>query len=105
VVIAEQGRAIEELAKANAGLVERIRALERVLGRNSANSSMPPSSDDLPGRRKPAGRAAGNSGRKRGTQKGAPGSSLPWVAVPDKQVAHRPVGTVHAGRISAPPQM
>lgn len=96
-MIAEQGRAIEELARANAGLIERITALERVLGRNSGNSSMPPSSDDLPGRKKPAARATRDSGRKRGKQKGAAGSSLPWVAEPDEQVAHRPGGDCACG--------
>jgi hypothetical protein len=32
----------------------RIAALEKALSRNSGNSSMPPSTDDLPGRGKPA---------------------------------------------------
>jgi len=53
VVLAAQARAVEELTAANARLVERVMALERIVGRNSGNSSMPPSSDDLPGRRKP----------------------------------------------------
>ncbi len=82
MLIAQQAIAIEELTKANARLVERVAVLERVLGRNSGNSSMPPSSDDLPGRKKPAARAARGSGRTQGKQKGAAGSSLPWVAEP-----------------------
>jgi len=32
-------------------LTEQVARLERLLSRNSGNSSMPPSSDDLPGRK------------------------------------------------------
>ena len=52
-MIAEQARAIEELTAANARLVERVARLERMVSRNSGNSSMPPSSDELPGKTKP----------------------------------------------------
>jgi transposase len=97
VVIAVQARAIEELTAANARLVERVTALERNAGRNSGNSSMPPSTDDLPGRTKPPPRQARGSGGKRGKQRGAPGSSLPWVAAPDEHVAHRPDGDCACG--------
>ena len=34
-------------------LEERVARLERLISRNSGNSSMPPSSDDLPGRKPP----------------------------------------------------
>jgi transposase len=97
MVIAAQAKAIEELTAANARLVERVAALERLVGRNSGNSSMPPSSDDLPGRSKPQPRPVKASGRKRGKQPGAAGSSLPWVAVPDEHVAHRPHGDCGCG--------
>jgi hypothetical protein len=97
VVIAAQAGAIEELTAANARLVERVTALERNAGRNSGNSSMPPSADDLPGRKKPSRRQAKGSGRERGKQRGAPGSSLPWVASPDEHVAHRPGGDCSCG--------
>jgi transposase len=97
VLIAAQAKAIEELTSANARLVERVAVLERMVGRNSGNSSMPPSSDDLPGRSKPQPRPVKVSGRKRGKQPGAPGSSLSWVAVPDKHVAHRPHGECGCG--------
>ncbi|MGH3886053.1 MAG: IS66 family transposase [Pseudonocardiaceae bacterium] len=96
-MIAGQARAIEELTAANARLVERVTALERNAGRDSGNSSMPPSTDDLPGRRKPSPRQVRGSGRRRGKQQGAPGSSLPWVAVPDEYVAHRPEGECSCG--------
>lgn len=71
VVIAAQAKAIEELTAANVRLVERVAALERIVGRNSGNSSMPPSSDDLPGRSKPQPRPVNAPGRKRGKQHGA----------------------------------
>jgi hypothetical protein len=79
-VIAVQARLIEALAAENtrlagqvAGLAARVERLERLASRNSGNSSMPPSADDLPGRtpprRKPpaggkreAGQAAGRAG-------------------------------------------
>jgi len=36
-----------------AELAERITRLERLISRNSGNSSMPPSTDDLPGKKPP----------------------------------------------------
>jgi transposase len=96
-LIAEQAGMIEELRAANAQLAERVAALERAVGRNSGNSSMPPSTDDLPGRTKPARRRAKGSGRSRGKQPGAPGSTLAWVRDPDERVAHRPQGTCGCG--------
>lgn len=65
-VIAELGRAVEELRAEAAGL-------RRRLGRNSRNSSMPPSADDVPGRQPPRReRRSGGPGRKRGKQPGTP---------------------------------
>jgi transposase len=73
-----------------------------LLSRNSQNSSMPPSTDDLPGRMgksKPA--AGGRSGGKkpgRGKQPGAPGSYLPWLDEADVQVVdQRPHGVCGCG--------
>jgi transposase len=88
---------VVQLREANAALEERVRRLERQAGRNSGNSSMPPSSDDLPGRTKPAPKRAKSSGRKRGKQKGAKGNALPWVAEPDERVPHRPHGCCGCG--------
>jgi transposase len=96
MVIAAQARALEELSAANARLVERVAAWERIAGRNSGNSSMPPS-DDLLGKSKPQPRPVKGSGRKRGKQPGAAGSSLPWAAFPDEYVAHRPQGGCGCG--------
>jgi len=84
-----------------AELRERIARLERALSRNSGNSSMPPSGDDLPGRKPPrkqrraAERQAGKQ-RKRGKQPGAPGSAMSW-AEPDDTRDHFPAGTCECG--------
>ena len=40
-----------------AELRERVARLERLVSRNSGNSSMPPSTDDLPGKKPPERRA------------------------------------------------
>lgn len=74
---------------------KRIAQLERALGRNSGNSSMPPSSDDLPGRKAPARRSG--SGGKRGKRPGAPGSGLAWTADPDRVLPHYPAGSCGCG--------
>jgi transposase len=86
-----------QLRGANAALEERVRRLERLVSRNSGNSSMPPSSDDLPGRTKPAVKRAKGSERARGKQGGAQGSAMPWVLTPDEWVAHRPEGRCGCG--------
>jgi len=86
-----------QLREANAVLEARVRGLERLVSRNSGNSSMPPSGDDLPGRTKPAPKRAKSSGRKRGKQPGAQGTAMGWVSAPDEWVAHRPVGSCGCG--------
>jgi transposase len=90
---------VRELESVVAAQEQRIAELERRLGRNSGNSSMPPSADDLPGRTPPADRPAGGGGgtRMRGKQPGAPGAHLPWRADPDQTVAHFPVGRCGCG--------
>jgi transposase len=57
------------------------------------------STDDLPGRKKPARKAkpaAGGSKRRRGKQPGAAGTHLPWVDDADV-LDHRPVGACECG--------
>lgn len=93
----EQAGVIVELREANAALEERVRRLERLVSGNSGNSSMPPSSDDLPGRTKPMPKPAKNSGRKRGKQPGAQGNAMPWVSIPDEWVPFRPHGRCGCG--------
>lgn len=88
---------VKRLLEANAALEERVRQLGRQAGRNSGNSSLPPSSDDLPGRVKPVPKRAKSTGRTRGKQKGAKGNAMPWVSVPDECVPHRPHGRCGCG--------
>jgi transposase len=88
---------VQQLRESNVALEERVRQLERQASRNSGNSSMPPSSDDLPGRTKPTPKRVKNSGRKRGKQQGAQGTAMPWVSIPDEWVPHRPRGRCECG--------
>jgi transposase len=99
-VIAELRVANARLVTANAALEARVAELERRLGKNSSNSSKPPSSDGL-GRpawaeRRVAERAAGR--RKPGKQPGAPGAYLAQVAKPDGVVEHVPQRCGGCGR-------
>jgi hypothetical protein len=81
-----------------AELRERVARLERLLSRDRGNSSLPPSSDDLPGRGLPRKqrRAAERAARKRGKQPGAPGAAMSW-AEPDQVIDHRPAGACECG--------
>jgi transposase len=84
----------------NAELARRVARLERMISRNSGNSSMPPSSDDvLPGRGRPEGRRCAGAGtrRSRGKQPGAECRWRGWVADPDETVCHRPAGRCACG--------
>lgn len=92
--LVEANTALEERARQ---LEERVRQLQRQVSRNSGNSSMPPSTDDLPGRVKPGSKRTKSTGGKRGKQKGAQGNAMPWVAVPDEWVPHRPCGRCGCG--------
>jgi transposase len=104
-VIALQAQVIGLLAAENArlagqvaDLAARVERLERLASRNSGNSSMPPSADDLPGRTPPARKQAGGGGkRKPGKQPGAPGSHLAWREHPDETVPHFPDGSCKCG--------
>ncbi len=90
--IGAQQRQIEELQ-------QKVAQLERAMSRNSGNSSMPPSADDLPGRKPPPRqqrRAAERAARKRGGQPGAPGTSMSW-AEPDEVICHLPAGACACG--------
>jgi len=105
VVIAEQARVLEEQAAAigelragMAALAAEVAELRRRLGRNSGNSSMAPSADDLPGRNPPAPKPKrGKGGRRPGKQPGAPGSHLAWSVSPDERVPHFPAGACACG--------
>jgi transposase len=83
-VVAEELRA--ELAKASG----RIAELEAQAGRNSRNSSKPPSSDGL-GKPAPKPRSLRKkTGRRPGGQDGHEGRTLRQVARPDHELAHEP---------------
>jgi transposase len=83
--------AVSELEAANAGLQARVTELERRLGRDSSNSSKPPSSDGL-GKPARAERrdAEQTQGRRPGKQPGAPGAHLAQVVEPDEVAWHTP---------------
>ncbi len=66
-------------------LTERIHKLEGQLGKNSHNSSKPPSSDGL-NRRKRTKSQRKRTGKKSGGQKGHPGKTLEMTANPDHVV-------------------
>jgi Transposase IS66 family/Family of unknown function (DUF6444) len=87
-----------ELAGEVADLRERLARLERLVSRNSGSSSMPPSSDDLPGRKAPGQRKRGGSGNRPGKQPGAPGAHLAWREEPDDAQAVFPAGPCSCGR-------
>ncbi|MFG2887011.1 DUF6444 domain-containing protein [Streptomyces sp. NPDC048297] len=84
----------DELAAANERLTARVAELERRLGRNSGNSSLPPSTGTF-GR--PVKKAAPSSGRKRGRQSGAPGGALSMVVGPDRTEDHFPAACSGCG--------
>jgi hypothetical protein len=87
-----------ELKAENAELAERVARLERLISRNSGNSSMPPSTDDLPGKKPPSAKPRRGGGRKPGKQPGAPGAYLAWREHPDKTTDVFPEGTCACGR-------
>ncbi len=86
-LIAAQQAQIEALLEQNAALTARVAELERRLGQNSRNSSLPPSTDrfDAGGKRRPR-----NSGKRPGKQPGAPGAGLAMVSDPDVVIDHVP---------------
>src|SRR5260370_961363 len=86
-------------AEEAAELRARVARLERVQSRNSGNSSMPPSGDDVPGRKPPRKqrRAAERAARRKpGKQPGAPGSAMCW-AEPDETLDYYPEGACACG--------
>lgn len=66
-------------------LTAQVQALVLRLGKDSANSSKPPSSDG-PGRRPRGGSSRRASGRKPGKQPGDPGAALRLVDDPDERI-------------------
>ena len=88
-----------ELTARVTDLSERLAKLERAVSRNSGNSGMPPSADDLPGRKAPAPKPGRGGGKKKqGKQPGAPGAHLAWSQDPDKTEPLFPQGSCSCGR-------
>jgi transposase len=87
-----------ELAATVAELAERLGRLERAVSRNSGNSGMPPSADDLPGKVPPAPRPKRGGGKRQGKQPGAPGAHLAWSGDPDDRKPLFPQGACGCGR-------
>ena len=80
-----------------AGLIESLRAevaaLRRQAGRDSSNSSQPPSQDGPAAEAKSRARAGSRwprPGRPQGGQKGHPGAGLAWAARPDETLIIEP---------------
>ena len=86
-VVAEQSALIESLRA-------EVAALRRQAGRDSSNSSQPPSQDGpaAEAKAKAGQREARRArpGRPQGGQKGHPGASLAWTARPDETLAVEP---------------
>lgn len=92
-VVEAQAAVIEQLRATVARLEARVVELERQLGRNSGNSSLPPSTDNAEARavraaRRQAKREKGK--RSPGKQPGDPGSHLARIDDPDRVVIHQP---------------
>src|SRR5258707_5547518 len=97
-LISEQAAAIEELRSDVVALAAQVAELRRRLGRNSGNSSMAPSADDLPGRTPPPAKPGrGKGGRQPGRQPGSNGSHLARRQKPDATVPHLPARACGCG--------
>jgi transposase len=96
MVIDQLREANARLVAANTALQARVAELERRLGKDSSNSSRPPSSDGL-GKPPTSRRERRGGGRMPGKQPGAPGAHLGQVADPDEVVVHRPVACEGCG--------
>jgi len=77
------------------GLEKRVKELEGQLGKNSSNSSKPPSSD---GYKKQIKNNREKSDKKQGAQDGHEGTTLQMVETPDKVVTHKVEGVCKCGR-------
>lgn len=94
-MLAERDRSLQERDRVIAELSARVAELEARLGKNSQNSSKPPSSD---GFTKPAPRSLRRrSGRKPGKQSGEPGARLEPRPDPDEIVVHAPAACGSCG--------
>jgi hypothetical protein len=92
--VAELLAVVAEQAALIGALRAEVEALRRQAGRDSSNSSKPPSRDGPAAEaKKKAGKQAARRarpGRAQGGQKGHPGASLAWTARPDETLAVEP---------------
>ncbi|HHP7230586.1 MAG TPA: IS66 family transposase [Xenococcaceae cyanobacterium] len=95
---AEKEHKIKALEQENKALRERIAELERRLGLNSDNSSLPPSSDGIKKKPQKTKSLRSKSKKNKGGQKGHPGQTLKQVLQPDKVINHSaPSNCCHCG--------
>lgn len=93
--LAERDRVIAELVARSEALAARVAELETRVGKNSQNSSKPPSTDAFV---KPPPRSLrGKSGRRPGKQPGDQGSRLERCEDPDEIVEHPPAACAGCG--------
>lgn len=78
-----------------AQLKKEVKELKAQLGKNSGNSSKPPSSD---GYKKQIKNNRGKSDKKQGAQRGHEGTTLQMVKTPDKVVKHKVEGVCKCGK-------
>jgi transposase len=96
--IAALSAQVADLMAANEQLAAKLARVEHLVSRNSGNSSMPPSADDLPGRKPPQEKPRCGAGKRNpGKQPGAPGSHLAWSSNPDDTIPHFPGGVCGCG--------
>jgi transposase len=93
--VAELKAVVAEQAALIGALRGEVAALRRQAGRDSSNSSQPPSQDSPAAEAKAkaktrAGSRRARPGRPQGGQKGHPGASLAWAARPDQTLAVEP---------------
>ena len=94
---AENGRLRMLLEDKDAKIAELEARVARLVSRNSGNSSMPPSTDDLPGKKPPGRKPRPGGGRKPGKQPGSAGAYLAWNDTPDKTVDVYPADSCECG--------